>query len=308
MLTKEILAANAALSGLTDEQAAAVIELAESDKADDIGKKFGEVYRQLDATIEATTGVKRNGDEKTYKYLERAAKTVTEAAAQEKAALTAEVERLTAVIADGAGDKETKDALAAAQRELAAVQGKYTELQHKYDKSEKAHAAELFGVHVDNAIANATAAVKFKPELSAGVTGVILKDVVSKVKGMNPEFVDNGKGGKVLVFKNEAGEILRNEASGLQPYSAGELITEELRKLGVLDEGRQMTGTGTHAPAASHGAGSTVDVSGAKTQVEAREIIHNVLTARGLVNGSKEYTEAMKQAYAAADVLKLPLK
>lgn len=306
MLSKEALEANASLSGLTDEQKTAVIEMAEADKAEDIGKKFGEVYRQLDATIEATTGVKRNGDEKTYKYLERATKAMADAFESEKTALTSEVERLNGVIADGTGDKVTKDALTAAQRELAAVQGKYTELQNKFDKSEKAHAAALFGVHVDNAIANATAAVKFKTEVPAAVTGVVLKEVISKVKGMNPEFVDDGKGGKVLVFKNEAGEILRGD--GLQPLTATDLLRNELRTMGVLDEGRQMTGTGTHAPASAAGRNATIDVSGARTKTEAREIIHRELTARGYVNGSREYVAEMKKELEAANVQKLPLK
>ena len=72
MLTKETLIANEALAGLTDEQITAITTLSANDENTVIGQKFGEVYRQMDSTIEKATGIKRDGDEKTYLYLERA--------------------------------------------------------------------------------------------------------------------------------------------------------------------------------------------------------------------------------------------
>ena len=74
MLTKETIVANEALKDLSEEQISAIATLSENDEATVIGQKFGEVYRQMDSTIEKATGVKRNGDEKTYVYLERATK------------------------------------------------------------------------------------------------------------------------------------------------------------------------------------------------------------------------------------------
>ena len=74
MLTKETLIANEALAGLTEDQITAITTLSENDENTVIGQKFGEVYRQMDSTIEKATGIKRDGDEKTYLYLERATK------------------------------------------------------------------------------------------------------------------------------------------------------------------------------------------------------------------------------------------
>ena len=76
MITNEMLAADAALSGLTDEQRTAIVTMSKNDEEVVIGNRFREVYNQLDATIAKETGIARNGDEKTYLYLERAAKTL----------------------------------------------------------------------------------------------------------------------------------------------------------------------------------------------------------------------------------------
>ena len=73
-LVRDTILANEVLAGLTDEQITAIETLSRNDEDVVIGARFGEVYRQMDSTIEKATGIKRNGDEKTYNYLERAAK------------------------------------------------------------------------------------------------------------------------------------------------------------------------------------------------------------------------------------------
>ena len=66
--------ANEALAGLTDEQITAIETLSRNDEDVVIGARFGEVYRQMDSTNVKATGLKRNGDEKTYNYLASEAK------------------------------------------------------------------------------------------------------------------------------------------------------------------------------------------------------------------------------------------
>lgn len=80
MLTREIIAANAALAGLTEEQINTIVTLSQNDENAVIGARIGEIYRQMDTTIAEATGVARNGDEKTYLYLARATKTLKEQA------------------------------------------------------------------------------------------------------------------------------------------------------------------------------------------------------------------------------------
>jgi hypothetical protein len=150
--------------------------------------------------------------------------------------------------------------------------------------------------------------LKFKPEFPQAATDTLLAQALTKVRGMNPEFIDDGKGGKRLVFKGEGGEIARDPENHLEPYTAEALLKKELRAMGILDEGRQATGTQTRVPQTTQQQGAVVDLSAARTQQEADNIIHNQLNALGLVRGSKKYQEAYDAAWKDNNVINLPVK
>jgi hypothetical protein len=313
MLTQEIIKQQSALASLTDEQVNAIVTLSQNDESAVIGQRIGELYRQLDATIARETGIERNGDEKTYLYLERAAKALAERAkdadglTKQVETLTKEKSKLEKAIAEGTGGEEAKKALAQAQKDLAAVTKQFTELKADYDNVKAQHEKELFGIKVENEINAATAGLKFKSDFPASVTSVILSQAIQKVKGMNPEFIDDGKGGKTLAFKDETGAVKRNPENQLNPYTAGELLTKELKEMGVLDEGRKVTGTGTKPPTGAMGS-TSVDVSGARTRSEANEIITQQLMQQGLVNGSEAFQAALNQAWKDNNIAALPMQ
>lgn len=315
-LTKELIAANTGLSGLNDEQINAIITLSQNDENTVIGKRVGEIYREMDSKIATITGIQRDGDEKTYIYLERAAKGLKDAASDANilkksvSDLAKEKERLEKAITEGSTDIETKKALEQTKKDLAAVTKQFTELKTDYDKSKEIHQSELFGVRVENALSVATSGVKFKSDLPPTVTEVLLQQATSKIKSMNPEYIDDGKGGKTLAFKDETGAIMRNPENQLNPYTATDLLTRELKTMGVLDEGRQVAGTGTQPVSNSIGQsfGSTIDVSGAKTRVEANKAITTNLLSQGLTIGSDEFDSAMTAAWKDNNVSALPEK
>lgn len=313
MLTQEIIKQQNALASLTDEQVSAIVTLSQNDESAVIGQRIGELYRQLDATIARETGIERNGDEKTYLYLERAAKALAGRAkdadglAKQVETLTKEKSKLEKAIAEGTGGEEAKKALSQAQKDLAAVTKQFTELKADYDNVKAQHEKELFGIKVENEISAATAGLKFKADFPASVTSVILSQAIQKVKGMNPEFIDDGKGGKTLAFKDETGAIRRNPENQLNPYTAGELLTKELKEMGVLDEGRRVTGTGTKPPTGAMGS-TSIDVSGARTRSEANEIITQQLMQQGLVNGSEAFQAALNQAWKDNNIAALPMQ
>lgn len=313
MLTQEIIKQQSTLASLTDEQVSAIVTLSQNDESAVIGQRIGELYRQLDATIARETGIERNGDEKTYLYLERAAKQLAERAknadglTKQVETLAKEKSKLEKAIAEGTGGEEAKKALSQAQKDLAAVTKQFTELKAEYDNVKAQHEKELFGIKVENEINAATAGLKFKADFPASVTSVILSQAIQKVKGMNPEFIDDGKGGKALAFKDETGAIRRNPENQLNPYTAGELLTKELKEMGVLDEGRKVTGTGTQPPTGAMGS-TSVDVSGARTRSEANEIITQQLMQQGLVNGSEAFQAALNQAWKDNNIAALPMQ
>lgn len=314
MITQEMLAQQEVLNGLTDEQREAILTLSKNDEEAVIGSRFREVYNKLDETIARETGIARNGDEKTYVYLERAAKAVKAQAdkvdgLQTKVnELTNERNRLQKAIDEGTVDEQTKKQLAQAQKDLAAITEQFNTLKADKDKMEQTHAKEIMDVRIENELAQASAGIKFKAELPQQAVDTLLQQTIQRVKGMTPDYIDDGKGGKRLVFKDAQGAIMRNPEKQLEPYTAGELLQRELKAMGILDEGRKAAGGGTEPPAGGGGGGAVVDVSAARTQTEAQEIIAQALMKQGMTNGSKEFQEAMTKAWRDNNIAKLPIK
>lgn len=302
-LTSELLKGNAATAGLSDEQVSAIVEMSKNDETTVIGQKTGEIYGGLDADILAASGIAKNGAEKTYEYAKRVIGEIkgqagTAAELQTKVSdLEKEKSRLEGIIAKGGADAETKRQLEQSKADLANVTKEFTELKAKYDNAETEHAKALFGLKIDGEFAKATAGLKFKASLPASVVSVLTEQAITKVKGMNPEYIDDGNGGKVLAFM-ENGTPKRNPENNLRPFTAAELVAKELTAMGVLEQGRKQTGTGfKDTDGGGDGGGATVDVSGARTQNEAHEIIARALMAQGLVNGSKKFEDAMAEAW-----------
>ena len=317
-LTTELLNANAALSGLTDEQKTAIVEMSENDETAVIGQKTGEIYGGLDADILAASGIAKNGAEKTYDYAKRVIGEIKGQAgnAAELQTRVSELEkekaRLESVIAKGGADAETKRQLEQAKADLANVTKEFTDLKTKYDTAKSEHEKALFGMKIDGEFAKATAGLKFKADLPASVTSVLTEQAIAKVKAMNPEYIDDGNGGKTLAFM-ENGAVKRNPENNLRPFTAAELVAKELSTMGVLETGRKQTGAGSQGGQGGNGgngSGGTVDLSGARTQDEAHEIIAKQLMAAGKINGSKEFNDAMQQAWKDnRDVIKaLPIR
>ncbi|WP_303840719.1 hypothetical protein [Selenomonas ruminantium] len=311
MLTTEILKANAGLAGLTEAQLGIITELSKNDEAQVIGTRIGEIYSGLDADILGASGIAKEGTEKTYDYAKRVIGAMKEKSAGYDAevakvtALEAEKARLEGIIAKGGGDEETKKQLGQARADLAAVQKSYTELQSRYETEKTAHEKALFEAKTAGEFSAAVTGFNFKPEITPAVQKLLLDQVVAKVKGMDPEFIDDGKGGKVLAFK-EGGVVKRNPNNGLNPFTARELVEAELKGMGILAEGRKQTGTGTEE---RHETGNfAVDIAGARTQTEAYDIIAKQLMAEGKAKGTKEFEEAMTEAWKTHNVKALPVK
>ena len=312
MLTLDLLNANAALSSLTDDQKQAIVTMSSNDEAAVIAAKTGEIYGGLDNDILATTGMGKNGTEKTYDYAKRVMGEL-KSKAESADALRTQVNSLTQKnasleksIAEGNGNEQLNKELKQAKADLASVTTQFNELQQKTKQMEDKFVQDLQNERIDSALQGAKANVKFRPELPESATKVLLQQAVDKIKGMNPELIETEQG-RTLVFKDANGAILRNQATNLNPYTAAELLNRELEQMDVLDKGRQAAGGGTHTP---NGGASTsaVSIDGAKTRTEAYEIITNILVAEGKQVGTAAFQEAMSQAWKDNNIAALPEK
>ena len=315
MITIEMLQQQSALNGLTDEQKNAIVTLSKNDEEAVISKRFGEVYRQMDETIARETGIQRNGDEKTYVYLERAARELATKVNSiaglntRISELTAERDRLKKAVEDGTGDEKLRKDLQQAQRDLESVTNQYNTLKADYDKQKADHAAELINFRLDNELATAKGGIKFKAELPQTATDVLMQQAIGKIKSLKHEYVDDGNGGQRLVFIDANGAQMRNPEKQLEFYTVGDLLTKELKAMGVLDEGRKATGISTTPPKVSTQNGAIIlDLSGVRTQTEAQEVIAQTLMKQGMTNGSKAFQDAMTQAWKDNNVQSLPIQ
>lgn len=301
-LTTELLRANATLSALSDEQVAAIVEMSTNDESAVIGQKTGEIYGGLDADILSASGIGKNGTEKTYDYAKRVIGEI-KAKADSVASLEAQVAdlnkektRLEGVIAKGGADVETKRALDKAKADLANVTAQYTDLKTKYDASEEAHAKAMLSVKMDGEFANIGAGLKFKKDIPQAVADMALQGAIARVKAMNPEYIDDGKGGKVLAFM-ENGTPMRNPEKNLSPYTAVELVERELKAMSILETGRTVTGTGSQQMQNTDKS-LTADLSSARTQVEAHDIIRRSLQSQGLAVGNPKFQQEFDKVWA----------
>lgn len=313
MITNEMLAQQEVLNGLTDEQKQAICTLSKNDEEVVIGNRFREVYNKLDETIARETGITRNGDEKTYLYLERAAKQLkgeadkVEGLQTKVTELTNTKAKLEKAIQEGAADEQTKKQLQQAQRDLNAITQQFNTLKTEHDGMVEKHAKELLDVRIENELSQAVAGIKFKTEFPKQAVDTLLAQTIQKVKGMSPEYVDDGKGGKRLQFKDNTGAVMRNPENQLDPCTAAEILTKELKAMGIVDEGRRAQGGGTKPPMGG-GAEASIDLSQVRTQTEAQEVIARTLMAQGIVNGSKEFQDAQNKAWVDNKISLLPLK
>lgn len=302
MITIDLLNGNETLKGLTDEQKSAIAEMSKSDEETVIGNRFSEVYRQLDATIEKSTGIKRDGAEKTYVYLERATK--------EMAAKYGDYDELKAKVGTLEGeltearkgvDEAAKAQVASVQKELDAVRAQYNTLQKEKDEMEKNHKSEMLGYRISGEMTRAMDGLRLKSGLSKEATDALVAGAIEKIKKNNPSFEERD-GAEVLIFHDAEGAPLLNGENGAKPFTAKELLTKELDALGILEKtAGKGAGGGEQKPT------GVTSISGAATQVEARDAIIKELQSRGITRGHADYNKEFSKLWKDNGVDKLPL-
>lgn len=300
MLTAEVLKANEGLKDLSDEQIQTIATLSENDENTVIGQKLGEVYRQMDATIEKATGIKRDGDEKTYNYLERATKEFA-GKFSDYDALKTKVADLEEKVAKG-GDAAIKEQLEQAKAELASVKEQFNATKAALDKANADHASELLGMRVDAEINKAKEGFTFKQGFSEAVMNTLIGQAIANVKAKHPTF-EESNGTTVLVFKDEKGVTLNNPENKLNPFTAKELLQKEFEAMDILEK-KSAKGAGSHGS----GTSSQTTLAGVTTQVQANETITKMLAEKGIAKTSLAFDAEFQKLWEDNKCSELPLQ
>lgn len=312
-LTPEVIKANESLATLTDAQLAAISTLSVNDEQTVLGTKIGELHGLYDRDVKEVTGIEKNQGEKSYDYVKRVlgdfrSKVGGSTELQTKVTqYETEIQTLKAQIADGKGNEAMKQQLTDAQSQLAALRTQYETDKQTWGTREKEFSQQITGIQVDTQFDKAVAGLKFKAGYPEGVQRTLLKSTKDGILNQyKPDWVEVD-GQKVMVFRDAKGEILRNKNNALNPYTARELISEQLKE--VIDPGKKITGTGTEEPGKNtRDTIEIVDIAGAKTQVQADEIIVKYLMQNGETRGSVSFAEKQRKLREDNGVNKLPLR
>jgi len=323
MITIEMLNQNPALSALTDAQKAAIAEISKNDEATVIGTKIGALHGQYDADILNVSGIAKAEGEKSYDYLKRVLgdyKTKSDEVSTLQAKIETQKQKiidLTKQMSVTGSDEVLAKQLSEAKQQLKDARHQVTQLQTQltskrdelnqakaeYEKKEK-------DLQVGFAFTNATAGLKFKADVSEPVKKILLAAAKDEIlaKG-TPDFIDDGQGGKKLVFRDTAGNTINNPKNNLNPYTLSELVMETSLK-DVIDTGKQQPGggTGPNKPSGGSPSAGTFDLAGVKTQLEADRQIENYLLSIGLTRDNVEFGNKVLEIRNENNVSELPIR
>lgn len=317
MLTIEMLRQNASLTGLTDAQLTAIAEMSRNDENTVIGTRIGALHGQYDSDILSITGIAKNNGEKSYDYAKRVLndyKSQISSTATIQAQLAnaqKEVQTLKDKLAAGAGDETLKQQLKDAKAQVTQLQTQLTTKETEYNDAKAKLEGQIKDVHVDYAFQAAANALKFKAGITEGVQKILLASAKAEVlaKG-TPDFVDDGKGGKTLVFRGADGNVLNNPSNNLNPFTVQELVMQTSIK-DVIDTGRQQPGGGTNpivTVPSGGGSATLLDLSNVKNQLDADKAIESYLLSNGLTRDSAEFAEQSLQLRTENKVNELPIR
>lgn len=310
-LTSEILLANSVLAGLTQEQVTAIEELSRNDENTVIGTKIGELHGQYDNDVLSVTGIAKRQGEKSYDYVKRVLGDYKEKAAGTDALnkkitdLQTEIEDYKKTIAEGKGSEAIAQQLKDAQKKLSDAQALYDNDKKSWEDKYNNLNTQYQNSIIDGEFGRALQGLKFKSIYPESVQKTLIdsakRTILSTAK---PDWIEEN-GERKLIFRDASGNIMTNPENKLNPFTPGELLTRELKE--VLDFGRKQTGAGTGNPGGGNG-GSAVDLSFAKTQVDADDIIRKHLMTLGYTQGSREFVEEAEKLRKEYGVDKLPIQ
>ena len=292
-LTLDLLNAQEGLSALTDEQKTALVGLSEREEESTFNRRFGETLGQMDTLIASEGAIGRNEGEKTSEYMTRVIRTLKTSAdegAGYKTAnetLTAEVERLKKQIESGAADAELKQRVAKLEGDLASAKKINTDLQESLTKSAAEYKGKLEGYRMESEIGAAMAGIAMKKELPEATKQALLTLAKQNVMGSKHVF-DETAG--VFIFQDADGNPMKDKS--LNNLTVADMLRQQLETMGVLDAGRQQGGAGGHENPGGGGAG--VNISSARSKVEADELMEKQLMAQGHAKSDANWGELMR--------------
>lgn len=327
MLTKDVLKANAALSGLTDEQIQAIEQLSKNDEEVQIGQVTKRIHTQYDDDIKSVLGISKPDNVKSYDHLKQQLnilKTKADSAGNisqiqsENDQLKADKAKLEQQLQNGSSDQALKTKIQTLEQTVSDRDSEINQLKEshqndlksmtdKYNQQISKNTSLEIGSLIDQySRDNKIQYLTTIPEGLRKRTFKTEKDLF--ISELKTDYIDDDQGGQRLVFRGADGEILRNKENGLNPYTAGELFFARDGIKEMIDHGKVQNGANTKAGNTSQ-IPANLDLSSAKTQVEADKMItQHLMTVEGLSKSDSKFYDRQTEIRNEAKVGDLPIR
>ena len=242
----------------------------------------GKLHQKYDDDFYTLTGKRRPSEMRTFDFIKNEWTAIGEKA-QLADQLLREKQELEQKIKEGSTDKKLV-------ADLEQVRKEYQQLKEESENKIKTIQTEHERFKIRNEILKARSELSFNDKIPDAAREALVERVVNELV-VKAEMRD-GK----LFFVDEEGNPMRNKNNALNPYSAKELLNENLRD--ILKEKRKESG-----PAISDEIHKKYDNSGKLTEIalvvpdsiKTRELLGEFLVEKGLLRGTPEYYAAYKQ-------------
>lgn len=269
-----------------DDEAKFLKNFKESEVEKEIGNRIGQVHQRYDDDLFELTGKKKESGQKTYdfnKQVIREMKTQAEKAAEYET----KVKDLEKKLKDGSVDEQLKEQLLQAQRELNAVKETYKKDKDSWSVEKSEHENKLKSFQKETILNATISSIAFKDDalIPKAAKEALIREKKAQLLAMSD--LQDGK----LIFKSDKGEILRNKDNALEPMTAADLLTAELKD--IIEVKPAGKGTGNQGGTSSGQGKLTVQIP---MTIKTQHQLSQFLMEAGLARGTKEYQEAFNQA------------
>lgn len=316
MLSKEVL--KSSITGLTDEQIAAITELSKNDENTVIGNKVREIHDLYDRDFKEVFGYDKPVHEKTYTFWKGEAKKLKDQTGnigefqKQIDDLKAEKTKLEKLIKSGDGDTALKSKVDELTQKIADdnttiaklradVKIKEAEFQTKLDQE----ANKVVELKVNNAFSQVLQGKKFKAGIPQTAIDATIKAAQQSIMAKGkPEFQADDTGKENVIFRDTNGMVITNPENLQKPFTAGEMLLSSIKD--ILDVGIVQPGGG-----GSNGSGgkpTMLDLNGVTNRVDADRVVRKFIAAQGLAQGSGEFNAEYQKLYADNKLETLPVK
>lgn len=308
-LTKELLKKSKVLEALSDEQLDAIVTLSVNDENTVINQKTGEIYGNIDKDIEESIGTPKPNGVKTYDWLKTLLPDVKKAKEYKTKieTLNTEKQQLEQKIQKGEGlDVELQSQLEKKTKKIEELEKQMKADKELLDTKTKQYEKDTFELKFGFQVNEAEKNLQFIDAIQPSVQKVLINSAKSNILSQyEVDEIDDGKGGKKTVFKKD-GVVQNNPDNGLNPYSLEELMRRELKD--SLKTGDNKKGAGTKGGEGGQGGTQTIDISGAKNQVEADELISKQVMSEGITRESDDFQPRFDELRTQNNVSSLPMR